>query len=148
MYAPVSGELVLLDEVPDPVFSQKMMGEGIAIKPSNELVVAPVDGKIIQLFHTNHAIGIQAANGAEILIHIGLETVNLQGEGFTAHVQEGDMVKQGDHLITFDLNIIEEKAESTIIPIIVTNTDAMSEVRLSKTGIVTSGENEVLFVKK
>lgn len=148
IYAPTNGELVPLEEVPDPVFSQKMMGDGIAIKPSNEIVVAPVQGKVIQLFHTKHAIGIQAANGAEILIHIGLDTVNLDGEGFRAHVQEGDTVNQGDKLITFDREVIKEKAKSTIIPVIITNTDEMREISSNDKSKVTSEVDEILVVKK
>lgn len=80
MVAPVSGELVRLEDVPDPVFAQKMIGDGVSIQPSNNEVVAPVDGKIIQMFPSKHAVGILADNGAEILIHIGLETVNFNGE--------------------------------------------------------------------
>ncbi|MFP3490142.1 PTS glucose transporter subunit IIA, partial [Staphylococcus sp. SIMBA_130] len=85
--------------VPDPVFSEKMMGDGVAIKPTNGEVVSPVIGEIIQVFPTKHAVGIRAENGAEIFIHIGLETVSLDGEGFTSYVGEGDQVKQGDKLI-------------------------------------------------
>lgn len=146
--APVDGELVPLEEVPDPVFSEKMMGDGIAIKPANGTVVAPVNGKILQVFPTLHAVGIQADNGVEILIHIGLETVNLKGEGFTAHVQEGDTVKQGDKLITFEEAVIQEKAKSTITPIIITNTTDMKEIRKAKNNTVAAGQDEILFIKK
>src|SRR5690625_772749 len=96
IYAPVSGETVLLENVSDPVFSEKMMGEGMAIIPDHDIVFAPVEGKVVQLSPSKHAVGMKASNGAEILIHIGLETVSLGGEGFTAHVQEGDHVKPGD----------------------------------------------------
>ncbi|WP_077329187.1 PTS sugar transporter subunit IIA [Virgibacillus siamensis] len=149
MYAPVTGDLVVLEDVPDPVFSQKMMGDGIAIKPVEETVTSPVDGEVIQLFPTKHAIGIRAKNGAEILIHIGLDTVNLEGEGFSAFVQEGDSVKASDMLITFDSKVIAEKATSTLIPVIITNTDAMSEIiPFGKKESVTAGEDVILSVKK
>ncbi|MGP4106036.1 PTS sugar transporter subunit IIA [Virgibacillus sp. L01] len=148
LHATVSGGTVLLEDVPDPVFSQKMMGNGIAIFPQTSTVISPVDGKIMQLFPTNHAVGIQAVNGAEILIHIGLETVSLNGEGFTPHIQEGDHVKQGDKLISFDKTVIEEKAKSTIIPVVITNTDSMREINYTKQSKVTAGEDEILTVVK
>lgn len=148
LVAPVSGALVDLGEVPDPVFAEKMMGDGIAIEPDYGEVVAPVDGKVIQLFPTKHAVGIEAPNGAEILIHIGLDTVNLNGEGFTAHVEEGDQVKQGDQLISFDLNVIKEKAKGTVIPIIITNGDDMGEIQQLEKQQVTVGQDDILVVKK
>src|SRR5690625_4374401 len=127
--APVDGKLVPLEEVPDPVFSQKMMGEGIAIKPDNGVIVSPIQGTIKQLFPTKHAIGIQALNGAEILIHIGLETVELKGKGFTLHVQEGVTVNRGQKLITFDGETMQEQGKNMITPIIITNADDMGDSR-------------------
>ncbi|WP_062352494.1 PTS sugar transporter subunit IIA [Bacillus kwashiorkori] len=124
--APLTGTLLPLEQVPDPVFSEKMMGDGIAIEPTEGKVVSPVDGEILQVFPTKHAVGIKANNGAEILIHIGLETVGMGGEGFTAHVAEGSKVKQGDLLITVDLDLVKEKAKSTITPMIITNGDNLT----------------------
>lgn len=146
--APVDGKVVAIKDVPDPVFAQKMMGEGVAFKPSKGEVVSPVDGKIIQVFPTKHAVGILADNGAEILIHIGLETVGLNGEGFTTHIGEGDKVKQGQLLVSFDMEIVSTKAKSTITPMIITNTDDMSEVTVLEKAEVTAGQDEVLVVKK
>ncbi|WP_026908309.1 PTS sugar transporter subunit IIA [Paucisalibacillus globulus] len=120
-YAPVNGKIVSLEDVPDPVFSQKMMGEGIAIIPSEGKVVAPVNGEIIQVAPTKHAIGILAEDGSEILIHFGLETVALNGEGFDVHVNPGDQVKVGQPLMDVRLNVIQEKAKDTITPIVITN---------------------------
>lgn len=97
------------------------MGDGIAIDPSNGKVTAPLNGEIVQIFPTKHAVGIKGDNGVEVLIHIGLDTVNMNGEGFTAHVSQGDYVKAGDPLITFDLDFVREKAPSAITPIIITN---------------------------
>lgn len=148
IYAPIDGEVVPLEDVPDPVFSQKMMGDGVAIKPNNGTVVSPVQGKIMQVFPTKHAIGIQAENGIEILLHIGLETVNLNGEGFTTHVQEGDNVKVGDALVTFEKEIIEEKAKSTITPVIITNTTEMKEIQIKDPQSVQAGQDEIIFVSK
>ncbi|MFS0750554.1 PTS glucose transporter subunit IIA [Oceanobacillus sp. 1P07AA] len=144
--APITGEIIPLEDVPDPVFSQKMMGEGVAVMPSEGEVVSPVDGEIIQVFPTKHAIGILAENDAEILIHIGLDTVNLDGEGFTAHVKDGDKVKVGDKLMSFDIATIEEKAPSSITPIIISNTDDVREVKSIEVTKVIAGENEILQV--
>ncbi|HZG61793.1 MAG TPA: PTS glucose transporter subunit IIA [Anoxybacillus sp.] len=128
LFAPLNGKVVDIEQVPDPTFSQKLMGEGIAIEPVDGTVVSPVNGEIIQFFHTKHAIGIRSETGLEILIHVGLETVMLNGEGFTGHVQVGDKVKVGDRLITFDLEFIKEKAASSITPIVITNMDIVQSI--------------------
>ncbi|EVQ57865.1 PTS system glucose-specific EIICBA component [Staphylococcus aureus M1406] len=120
VHAPLTGEVTPLSEVPDQVFSEKMMGNGIAIKPSQGEVRAPFNGKIQMIFPTKHAIGLVSDSGLELLIHIGLDTVKLNGEGFTLHVEEGQEVKQGDLLINFDLDYIRNHAKSDITPIIVT----------------------------
>ncbi|MRX70947.1 PTS glucose transporter subunit IIA [Bacillus lacus] len=147
VFAPLTGRMMNLEEVPDPVFSQKMMGDGVAIEPSEGTIVSPVDGEIIQLFHTKHAIGIKSQTGMELLIHIGLETVTMNGEGFEAHVKEGDKVKVGDTLITCDLDLIKEKASSTITPIVVTNGDILESLDIQATGEVTKATSEVFKVK-
>lgn len=121
LYAPLTGDIVQLEDVPDPVFNQKMMGEGIAIMPSEGKVVSPVEGKIVQVPETKHAVGIEADDGTEILVHIGLETVGLNGEGFTFHVKTGDKVSVGDSLLDFDLNYIKEHASDSVTPIVITN---------------------------
>ncbi|WNF35206.1 PTS glucose transporter subunit IIA [Bacillaceae bacterium IKA-2] len=143
--APLTGAVLSLEEVPDPVFSQKMMGDGIAIDPSEGIVVSPVDGEIIQLFHTKHAIGIQSKTGLEILIHIGLETVSMNGECFVAHVKEGDKVRIGDKLITFDLELVKEKAASAITPIVITNGDVVKT--LEKLNEVEAKKGETALLK-
>lgn len=116
------GETVSLGDVPDQVFSEKMMGEGFAIIPSEGKVVAPADGEIVSIFPTKHAIGFMSAGGTEILIHVGIDTVKLNGEGFEAHVTSGQAVKQGELLLTFDLDYIKQHAASAITPVIFTNT--------------------------
>lgn len=121
IYAPLNGKIVSLEDVPDPVFGQKMMGEGIAIIPSDGQVISPVNGKIIQIPDSKHAVGIEAEDGTEILIHVGLETVTLKGEGFTSHITAGDQVSVGDPLIEFDLAYITEHADDSITPIVITN---------------------------
>lgn len=119
--APIHGDVVQLEQVPDPVFSQKMMGEGIAIMPKDGKVHAPIDGEIVLVAETKHAVALKAKDGTEILIHVGLETVNLKGEGFTALVKVGDEVTIGQPLLEVDWNYIAEHATSKITPIIVTN---------------------------
>lgn len=145
--APITGKLVQLEDVPDPVFSEKMMGDGLAIEPSEGVVVAPVDAKVLQVFPTKHAVGLETNNGIEILIHIGLETVSLNGEGFESFVKEGDKVKQGDKLISFDIDIIKEKAKSTVTPIIITNGDRAQSIEKTTETQVSRGETPFLTVK-
>ncbi|ANX14281.1 PTS glucose transporter subunit IIA [Fictibacillus arsenicus] len=145
--APLTGKIVSIEEVPDPTFSQKMMGDGIAIEPTEGVVVSPVDGEIVQFFHTKHAIGIQSESGAEILIHVGLETVNMNGEGFEGHVNVGDKVKAGDKLLTFNLDLIKEKAASTVTPIVITNGDAVESLDKRAASEATKGATSLLQIK-
>ncbi|MBS2969361.1 PTS glucose transporter subunit IIA [Metabacillus sp. KIGAM252] len=147
VFAPMKGKLVTLEEVPDPVFSQKMMGDGAAIIPAEGKVVAPVNGEVIQLFHTKHAIGLRSETGMELLIHIGLETVSMNGEGFEAHVKEGDKVSAGDLLITCDLSLINEKASSTITPIVITNGDILESVEKAESQETDEGKTKIFVVK-
>ena len=120
--APLEGKVVDLADVPDQVFSEKMMGDGIAIDPVSGEVRAPFNGKVQMIFPTKHAIGLVSDQGLELLIHIGLDTVQLEGQGFTMHVEEGQ-TKQGQQLVTFDLDYLGENAKSLITPIIVTKGD-------------------------
>ncbi|MFJ7933359.1 PTS glucose transporter subunit IIA [Sporosarcina sp. NPDC096371] len=121
IFAPVNGKIIPLDQVPDPVFSQKMMGEGVAIMPDNGNIHAPVEGTVVMISDTKHAIGLRTTDGTEILIHIGLETVSLQGKGFTVFVETGDHVSVGQSLIEVDWAYIGEHAKSIVTPIIITN---------------------------
>ncbi|PLT34963.1 PTS glucose transporter subunit IIA [Bacillus sp. V5-8f] len=145
--APITGKLVQLEDVPDPVFSEKMMGDGLAIEPAEGVVVAPVNARVLQVFPTKHAVGLETNNGIEILIHIGLETVTLNGEGFESFVKEGDKVKQGDKLISFDLDIIREKAKSTVTPIILTNGEKAESFKKTTETLLTRGQTPFFTVK-
>ncbi|MBO1513810.1 PTS sugar transporter subunit IIA [Metabacillus bambusae] len=147
IFAPLTGKLLDIEEVPDPVFSQKLMGEGMAIEPTEGVIVAPIDGQVIQVFHTKHAIGLRSQTGLELLIHIGLETVSMNGDGFDVHVKEGQKVKVGDPLITADLSLIREKAASTITPIVITNSDILENITKVSSGNVTKGTSNILDVK-
>lgn len=126
--APIKGKAVSLSQVNDITFSEEIMGKGAAIIPSEGRAVSPVDGVVSAIFETNHAIGLTADNGAEILIHIGLDTVKLGGKYFTAHVKNGDKVKAGDLLVDFDIKAIQEEGYDTITPVLVTNPDNYSNI--------------------
>ncbi|MFD0051963.1 PTS glucose transporter subunit IIA [Actinomycetes bacterium NPDC127524] len=146
LFAPVSGKVIPLEEVSDPVFSEKMMGDGLAIDPDEGEVRAPCDAAVIQVFPTKHAIGLKTKNGAEILIHIGLDTVNMKGEGFEAYVKEGDTVKRGQKLVSFDTSLIREKAASTVIPIIITNGELVQNIEKTSQSAAVSNETSFLTV--
>lgn len=107
--APISGKVVPISEVPDPVFSEKVLGDGIAIIPENGKIYSPVNGEITSVVDSKHAYGFSSDDGLDVLIHFGLETVALKGEGFTSHVKEGDKVKIGDLVAEVDINLLKEK---------------------------------------
>ena len=119
--APVAGKAVPVSEVPDPTFAEEMLGKGIAVIPSDGKVYAPCDATVDLMFDTGHAVSLVADFGAEILIHVGLETVSLKGEHFTVRVANGDKVKKGDLLIEFDLEAIKAAGFNTITPMLVCN---------------------------
>ncbi|MBB5323884.1 PTS system D-glucosamine-specific IIC component [Anoxybacillus tepidamans] len=144
--APLTGEVLPLSEVPDQVFSQKMMGDGFAIMPTDGTVVSPVDGKIVNVFPTKHAIGIESKNGREVLIHFGIDTVKLNGQGFETLVAQGDEVKKGQPLLKMDLEYVKNNAPSIITPIIFTNLKATESVKIEKQGTVTKGEDDVVTI--
>ncbi len=147
MHSPLKGESVLLKEVPDPVFAGGMLGEGIAIKPSEGILYAPCDGRITIIHDTKHAIGMETQNGVEILMHIGLDTVKLQGEFFEKLVNSGQEVNSGEPLLQFDIDGIHEKGYPTITCLIITNSDECEEVTVITKGLVDL-QSEVLLVKK
>ena len=132
--SPAKGEVVALSEVPDATFAEEMLGKGVAIKLEGNEICSPVDGKVESIFPTNHAIGLVADSGAEILIHIGLDTVQLDGKFFEAKVEAGQRIKKGDLLIRCELEKIQEAGYQTITPVIVTNTDDYTEVEALNLG--------------
>ena len=147
IYAPISGEAVESKEINDPTFAEEMLGKGMAIRPLEGKVYAPADGTVTMVFETKHAISMTTKEGAEILLHIGLDTVSLKGEHFTVHVTENASVKKGDLLLTFDKEAIEEAGYDTISPVVVCNTDAYQSIRMIAAGIVKAGD-PVLELKK
>ena len=126
VYAPMSGKTVAITEVPDPTFAEGMLGNGIAIEPIEGKVYAPCDATVDMMFTTGHAVSLVADFGAEILIHVGLETVSLEGKPFTVHVANGDKVKKGQLLIEVDLDAVKAAGLPTITPMVICNTDDYS----------------------
>ncbi|MFQ0971819.1 beta-glucoside-specific PTS transporter subunit IIABC [Gilliamella sp. BG1] len=129
IYSPMSGKVNLLSEVKDPTFASELMGKGIAIIPTVGQAVAPDNGEVVSLFRTKHAIGFQTESGAEILIHIGIDTVKLDGQHFEAHVEAGSKVKKGDLLVSFDIEAIKQAGFEVTTPIIITNSDSYQDIQ-------------------
>ncbi|MFC0471160.1 glucose-specific PTS transporter subunit IIBC [Halalkalibacter kiskunsagensis] len=146
--SPLAGKVIPITEVPDQVFSGKMMGDGFAIEPSEGIVKSPVSGTIMNLFPTKHAIGILSDEGKEILIHVGLDTVNLKGEGFETFIKQDDKVKQGQELLRFNLDYIKENATSTITPIVFTNLADDEFIHINKQQQVQLSEENVISIKQ
>ncbi|HFL2482542.1 TPA: PTS glucose transporter subunit IIA [Clostridioides difficile] len=119
--SPISGKVIELSKIQDGVFSQKIMGEGVAIDSTGDIVYAPINGKIVVVAETKHAFVIELANGMELLIHVGLDTVNLKGEGFEALVSMGEQVKEGTPMLKINRPLIESKGISLITPVTITN---------------------------
>ena len=134
VYSVADGEVIALEQVKDPVFSQKMMGDGFAVEPANGNIVSPVSGTVSSIFPTKHALGLVTEAGLEVLVHIGLDTVSLEGKPFTVHVAEGQKVAAGDLLVTADLDAIRAAGRETSTIVVFTNADAIQSVKLEQTG--------------
>lgn len=147
IYAPLTGEIINLEDVPDVVFSEKIVGDGVAIRPTGNLLVSPVNGTIGKIFETNHAFSIESEEGVELFVHFGVDTVELKGEGFERVASEGQKVKVGDPIIKFDLDVLEPKAKSVLTPVVISNMDEISNLQ-KKTGEVIQGETVVLTLNK
>ena len=138
VYSVADGEVIALEQVKDPVFSQKMMGDGFAVEPANGNIVSPVSGTVSSIFPTKHALGLLTEAGLEVLVHIGLDTVSLEGKPFTVHVAEGQKVAVGDLLVTADLDAIREAGRETSTIVVFTNGDVIKSVNLEQTGSLTA----------
>jgi glucose PTS system EIICBA or EIICB component len=143
----MEGEIISITEVPDAVFSEKMMGDGFAIKPIDGKVVSPVSGKIINVFPTKHAIGIMSEDSLEVLIHVGIDTVNLKGEGFNVKVSEGETIKAGQTLMEIDLDFISTHATSTTTPVVFTNLPENKRIDVASGPVLAGEENRISIVE-
>ena len=132
--SPVNGKVISLEKVKDPTFSQKLLGDGFAVEPADGTVKAPVDGTVSVAFETGHAIGITAENGTEILIHIGIDTVDMNGTGFRMMARDGQKVKKGDALVEADLEEIRKAGKDTTVMVILTSGQKVEEIRTGETG--------------
>lgn len=147
LFAPVNGKTIALENVPDKVFASKMMGDGMGFEYEGNTIYAPCDGKITLVANTLHAVGITSENGAEILIHIGLDTVSLNGKGFKKLINQGDKVKKGTPLIEIDRQFMKEQDINLITPMVVTNV-ANYEINVIDEGKDVTTEEEVISCKK
>ena len=128
LVAPVSGKVISIDGVPDEAFAEKIVGDGIAIIPTGNELVAPCDGNIGKIFKTNHAFSLETKEGVEIFVHFGINTLNLNGKGFTRVSEEGMSVKKGDVIIRLDLEYLKTHAESVVTPVVIANSDEVSSI--------------------
>ena len=137
--SPLTGTIIPLSEVHDEVFASEMMGKGCAIIPEEGKVYAPFDGKVVGLLDSHHAVGMESTDGVEVLIHVGMDTVKLNGRCFTIHVEEGEQVKKGQLLLEFDIPGIKEAGYEVTTPVIITNSDEFHDVQMKAEGQVTAG---------
>jgi len=147
LLAPVSGEVVALEAVPDEAFASKAVGDGLAIKPSDKRVVAPIAGTVVKIFNTNHAFCLETDNGVEIVVHMGLDTVALDGKGFSRLVEEGASVFAGQPVLEMDLDFLNANARSMVSPVVVSNSDDFAGLTLLAQGQVVAGETPLYEVK-
>lgn len=147
--APISGNVLPLSQVPDEVFAQKMVGDGVAIEPTaSGIMLSPADGRVEKIFDTNHAFSIVTTAGVEIFVHFGMDTVKLDGKGFERIANEGDTVKAGDPLIRYDYDFLKENAKSVITPVIISNYEDYTDLGKVETGAAEAGKTVVLDIKK
>jgi glucose-specific phosphotransferase system IIA component len=144
--SPMQGRMISLDEVPDPIFAKGIVGNGVAFIPDRGELVSPVAGKIMHVYPTMHALGIVTAEGLEVLLHIGIDTANLQGKWFTAHVKEGDEVVVGQLLIKFNLQKVKQYGKSLATPMLITNPQRVKSWSFAPFKSVKKGQNAVMSV--
>ncbi|HGM6362056.1 TPA: N-acetylglucosamine-specific PTS transporter subunit IIBC [Serratia marcescens] len=148
LLAPVTGEVVALDQVPDEAFASKAVGDGLAIRPTDNIVVAPADGTVVKIFNTNHAFCLETDKGAEIVVHMGIDTVALEGQGFKRLVEEGAEVKAGQPILELDLDYLNANARSMISPVVVSNSDDYAGLAALASGSVVAGQTKLYEIQK
>lgn len=146
MMSPITGKVMDISQVPDPVFAEKMVGDGVAIEPTDGLILSPCQGRVVQIFPTNHALGIETKEGFDLLIHLGIDTVALKGKGFERLIEEGQTVEVGTPLIKMDLNIIAAEAKSIISPVVITSMDKIKKIDKTK-GPVKAGQDVMMQIQ-
>ena len=139
VYSPINGKVMSLEEVPDEAFSKKMIGDGCAIDPSEGSVFAPVEGEV-DIFDTNHAVTFEMENGLEMIVHLGIDTVDLDGMGFERIGEPGTIVRIGDELVKYDLDYIRKNAKSAISPIIIASMDEVESIEVMAIGEIKAGD--------
>ena len=144
--SPIKGETIKLEDIEDAAFATGVLGQGLAIKPTEGKVVAPVSGEVTTLFPSLHAIGITSDEGVEILIHVGLDTVQLEGKGFKAHVKQGDKIVKGQELVTFDIDFIQESGYSIVTPVVVTNYNDYFEIAATESKSLELGDKAITVI--
>lgn len=148
LVAPVTGEVVALEQVPDEAFASKAVGDGLAIRPTDKIVVAPADGTVVKIFNTNHAFCLETDKGAEIVVHMGIDTVALEGQGFKRLVEEGAEVKAGQPILELDLDYLNANARSMISPVVVSNADEYAGLAALASGSVVAGQTKLYEIQK
>ncbi|HDU4326048.1 TPA: PTS N-acetyl glucosamine transporter subunit IIABC [Klebsiella pneumoniae subsp. pneumoniae] len=147
LVSPITGDVVALEQVPDEAFASKAVGDGIAVKPTSNIVVAPAAGTVVKIFNTNHAFCLETNNGAEIVVHMGIDTVALEGKGFKRLVEEGTDVKAGEPILEMDLDFLNANARSMISPVVCSNSDDYSALVILATGKVVAGQTPLYEIK-
>lgn len=137
---PMTGSMIDLEDIPDPVFSTRMIGDGFAVKPESGEVVSPCSGRIVQIAPTRHAVGIETKEGIEVLIHVGIDTVDLKGEGFDLCVKEGDLVNVGTRLMTVDIAFLTSRGKSLITPVLIINMEKIYKLELEPLDTLSAGK--------
>ncbi len=148
LVSPITGDVVALDQVPDEAFASKAVGDGVAVKPTDKIVVSPAAGTIVKIFNTNHAFCLETEKGAEIVVHMGIDTVALEGKGFKRLVEEGAQVSAGQPILEMDLDYLNENARSMISPVVCSNIDDFSGLIIKAQGHVVAGQTPLYEIKK
>ncbi|VYU81363.1 PTS system glucose-specific EIICBA component [Metakosakonia massiliensis] len=147
LVSPITGDIIPLDEVPDEAFASKAVGDGVAVKPTDKIVVSPVAGTIISIFNTNHAFCLESENGVEIVVHMGIDTVELQGQGFSRLVEEGAAVVAGQPVLEIDLDYLNANARSMISPVVCSNIENYSGLVIKAEGKVIAGKTPLYEIR-
>lgn len=146
VYAPISGDIIAIEKVPDVVFAEKIVGDGIALEPKGKFMLAPIDGTIGKIFETNHAFSIESPQGLELFVHFGVGTIELRGKGFKRLAQEGQDVKAGEPILEFDLDFLKDQVNSLLTPVVLANMEDVKYLE-KRQGSVNAGKDVIFTVQ-